>query len=207
MERRSDAPESPPPPSPAIGDALRHRRLAHLTFPSLPSSPQVRPEAPPYGLRLLANELTTELEADQPTPLPLASIDASLAPPGTPRAAAGGGASAAAAPATPGGYGTPAGYGGSLGTPRAPSSTAMVVAREPSNDRLAALKAFVELHALGEETAEPARKEKEAALTLSTVQTALLERGAPGPLPPLTAPLLPLYRCTAPRGASGTPSS
>ena len=167
----------------------------------------MRPEAPPYGLRLLANELTTELEADQPTPLPLASIDASLAP-ATPRAAAGGGASAAAAPATPGGYGTPGAYGGSLGTPRAPSSTAMVVAREPSNDRLAALKAFVELHALGEETAEPARKEKEAALTLSTVQTALLERGAPGPLPPVTTPPPPSpLRCTAPRGASGTPSS
>ena len=173
----------------------------------------MRPEAPPYGLRLLANELTTELEADQPTPLPLASIDASLAP-ATPRAAAGGGASAAAAPATHGGYGTPGGgYGGSLGTPRAPSSTAMVVAREPSNDRLAALKAFVELHALGEETAEPARKEKEAALTLSTVHTARrLEqrkrRGAPGPLPPLTTPPPPSpLRCTAPRGASGTPSS
>jgi hypothetical protein len=151
----------------------------------------VRPEAPPYGLRLLANELTTELEADQPTPLPLASIDASLAP---------------------GGYGTPAGYGGSLGTPRAPSSTAMVVAREPSNDRLAALKAFVELHALGEETAEPARKEKEAALTLSTVHgaAAQTEGAAPTFLSPtsLTTPPPPSpLRCTAPRGASGTPSS
>ena len=46
----------------------RHRRLAHLSS----SSPLLSGAAggAPYGLRLLANELTTELEADQPTPLP-----------------------------------------------------------------------------------------------------------------------------------------
>ena len=69
--------------------------------PSLPSSH--RPEALPYGLQHLGNELTTELEADQPTPLPRVHRrfarprHAARAPPAAPPAAA---------PATPGGYGT-----------------------------------------------------------------------------------------------------
>ena len=129
---------------------------------------------------------------------PLASIDA-CSP--ARRASAGG-----AAPATPGGYGT------RVRMAKASDAACAVVdgdgGRTGTEQRSAGgSEGLRRLHALGEETAEPARKEKEAALTLSTVHRAARTRRA-RPSPPLTTspPPSPL-RCTAPRGASGTPSS